>query len=96
MGRISSVPHMLAATVVVMGVLILVLVGAVQAETADERDLRDFAGHNNLQGVETLLARGTSPNVPDHTGRTAVHHAASIAKAAILEVLLEAGGNPDV
>ena len=66
-----------------------------RAETADERDLRDYAGGSNLQAVETLLARGTNPNVPDHDGRTAVHRAASVAKATVLEVLLEAGGNPD-
>ncbi len=72
-----------------------VAAGAAQAETADKRDLRDHAAGNNLPAVQALLAKGASPNVPDHSGRTAVHHAAAIAKAAILEALLEAGGNPD-
>ena len=42
-----------------------------------------------------LLLEETSPNEPDHNGRTAVHHGAIIAKAAVLEALLLAGGHPD-
>ncbi len=79
-----------------MAFALLVLAPAAQGETADERDLRDHAAGNDLPAVQSLLAKGTSPNVPDHSGRTAVHHAAAIAKAAILEALLEAGGDPDV
>ena len=86
----------LSVATVLVTVALSVAAGTAQAETADERDLRDHAAGNDLPAVQSLLAKGTSPNVPDHSGRTAVHHAAAIAKAAILEALLEAGGDPDV
>ena len=43
-----------------------------------------------------MLAQGTDPNVPDHNGRTALHHAAETAEMRILNALPETGGDPDV
>ena len=79
----------------VIGAVLLTASGIALAETADERGLRGAAYDGRLGEVERLLAEGTNPNVPDHNGRTAVHHAALKANGVILRVLLEAGGNPD-
>lgn len=70
--------HLLAATILA-AVALSAATGAARAETADERDLRDHAIGNDLPAVQSRLAKGASPSVPDHSGRTAVHHAAAIA-----------------
>ena len=75
--------------------LLLVSADMVQAETADERALRGAAANGSRDKVESLLARGTDPNVPDYNGWTTLHHAANIAETSILKALLEAGGDPD-
>ena len=67
-----------------------------RAETVEESELRAAAGRGNSGEVARLLAEGTDPNVPGHTGRTALHHAGENAQARILNMLLEAGGDPDV
>lgn len=85
----TSVASILAATALLVGV------SAPRAETADDRALRDFASHDNLERVAQLLAAGANPNVADSHGRTAVHRAAENAAADALRALLEAGGNAD-
>ena len=91
----TSAPTLSTPAAWAMAALWLATAGLARAETVDERDLRDHAAGNNLSAVQTLLAKGTDPNVPDHDSRTAVHHSANIAKAPILEALLQAGGDPD-
>ncbi len=81
---------------VLMAFLLAVSLGVASAETVDESELRSAAGRGNSGEVARLLAEGTDPNVPDHTGRTALHHAGENAQARILNMLLEAGGDPDV
>ena len=76
--------------------LLLATTDMARAETVEESELRAAAGNGNAGEVERLLAEGTDPNVPDPNGRTALHHAAEIAKARILNALLESGGDPDV
>ena len=93
--RAPPVSGLFVAIILVSTALLLITAGKARAETADERELRDHAAGNNLQSVQTLLAQGVNPNVPDHNGRTAVHHAADKANALVLKALLEAGGNPD-
>ena len=87
--------YLFAAVPMLAVSLLLVSASMVQAETADERALRSAAADGNRDKVESLLARGTDPNVPDYNGWTALHHAANIAETSILTVLLEAGADPD-
>ena len=67
------------------------------AETLDEQLLRQRAGQSKTYTDEMweLLAKGTSPNVPDRGGRTAVHAAARIGAVETLQALLQAGGDPN-
>ena len=62
----------------------------------DERRLRQLAGQSETSAdqVRDLLARGASPDVPDSTGRTALHAAAAIGAVDTLRILLDGGGNP--
>ena len=76
MHRAIPAPGLSGPAAWAMAALWLATAGLARAETADERDLRDHAVGKNLPAVQTLLASGTNPNVPDHDGRTAVHHAA--------------------
>ncbi|MDE2757235.1 MAG: hypothetical protein OXI92_11890 [Acidobacteriota bacterium] len=46
--------------------------------------------------VETLLAAGADPNLPDAYGDTPLHAAAYDAPEALINVLLQAGGNPNL
>ena len=82
-------------SLMIVGLAVLATARIAQAETADERSLRGAAEDGRSSEVERLLAEGTNPNVPDHNGRTAVHHAAMKADGIILRMLLEAGGNPN-
>ena len=68
------------------------------AETLDEQLLRQRAGESKTYTDEMweLLAKGTSPNVPDRGGRTAVHAAARNGAVETLQALLQAGGDPNV
>ena len=65
------------------------------AETLDEQLLRQRAGQSKTYTDEMweLLAKGTSPNVPDRGGRTAVHGAARNGAVETLQALLQAGGD---
>ena len=85
-----------AASSGVAAVLLLASAGLARAETADGRSLRVAAYNGQVDAVGRLLAAGTSPNVPDDDGLTAVHQAALKANAFILEMLLEAAGDPNV
>ena len=87
--------YLFAAVSMLAASLLLVSADMAQADTADERALRGAAADGNRDKVESLLARGTDPNVPDYNGWTALHHAANIAETFILTVLLEAGADPD-
>ena len=92
--------HLLVATRYVAtassaAALLLASAGLARAETADERSLRGAAYNGQVGDVKRLLSAGTDPNVPNHGGLTAVHHAALKANAFVLELLLEAGGDPD-
>ena len=60
--------------------------------------MRQRAGQSKTYTDEMweLLAKGTSPNVPDRGGRTAVHAAARIGAVETLQALLQAGGDPHV
>lgn len=46
--------------------------------------------------VDTLLAAGADPNLPDEYGDTLLHAAAYDAPEALFSVLLQAGGNPNL
>ena len=75
--------------------LLLTAMGMAHAESVDEAALRNAARNADLGKVERLLAKGTDPNVPGHDGWTSVFHAADLVNVAILDALLEAGGNPN-
>ena len=89
-------PCRVAAAAMLSATLLLATTDMARAETVEESELRGAAGSGNTGEVERLLVEGTDPNVPDHNGRTALHHAAETAQARILNALLEAGGDPDV
>ena len=91
----SSRPCPVSAVFLAITVLLFAAVSPASAESADETNLRNIAGASvtYTAQVRELLARGTDPNVPDSSGRTAVHAAAGVGAAATLEVLLEAGGD---
>ena len=93
---IVNAPCRVAVTVMLAATLLLVMTDMARAETVEESELRAAAGSGNTGEVARLIAEGTDPNVPDHNGRTALHHAAETAQARTLNALLEAGGNPDV
>ena len=69
----------------------------VGAATDDEIRLREIAGNRSyLSEVQRLMDVGVNPNVPDESGRTAVHYAAAsgadpFAGAQILDTLLRGG-----
>ena len=94
----SSRPCPVSAVFLAVTILLFTAVSPASAESADEANLRNIAGASvtYTAQVRELLARGTDPNVPDSSGRTAVHAAAGIGAAATLEVLLEADGDPHV
>ena len=81
----------------VAGTLTAVAPSPALAETLDERLLRQRAGQSKTYTDERweLLAKGTSPNIPDRGGRTAVHVAARIGAVETLQALLQAGGDPN-
>lgn len=83
--------------VAVAGTLTAVAPSPALAETLDERLLRQRAGQSKTYTDEMweLLAKGTSPNIPDRGGRTAVHVAARIGAVETLQALLQAGGDPN-
>ena len=84
--------------VAVAGTLTAMAPSPALAETLDERLLRQRAGQSKTYTDEMweLLAKGTSPNIPDRGGRTAVHAAARIGAVETLQALLQAGGDPNV
>ena len=94
----SSRPCPVSAVFLAVTVLLFAAASPASAESADEANLRNIAGAGvtYTSQVRELLARGTDSNVPDSSGRTAVHAAAGVGAAATLEVLLEAGGDPHV
>ena len=93
---LNAMRFVATSTSLTVGALLLLTAASVaRAETDDERSLWGAAWDGRTGEVERLLAKGTNPNVPDHNGRTAVHHAALKANGVILRVLLEAGGNPN-
>ena len=96
MFRMLQVSVQSVATILATTALFAAAAGTVQPETADEAALRDAAWDGKSDEVERLLDKGTDPNVPNHKGWTTVHHAGDRADAAMLEVLLEAGGNPNL
>ena len=87
------------ARIVLLGAaLVAIPAGSAHAQgSGDESRLRDRAGRASTYTgeVRDLLARGVNPNVPDSLGRSAVHAAAAIGAAETLDVLLQAGGEPD-
>ena len=93
---IVNAPCRGAVAAMLTAALLLAMTAMARAETVEESELRAAAGSGNSGEVARLLAEGTDPNVPDHNGRTALHHAAENAQARILNALLEAGGDPDV
>lgn len=97
MFRALPVSSLTAATFLITTALFVVAAGYAYAETADESALRGAARDENLDEVERLLDKGTDPNVPDHHGWTAVHHAAAKGGPTILSRLLRGGrGDPNV
>lgn len=97
MFRAIPVSGPVAATFLVAIALFVSMAGFVQAETADEAAFRDAARDEKQDEVERLLDKGTDPNVPDHHGWTAVHHAAAKGSPLILSRLLRGGrGDPNV
>ena len=84
--------------VTVAGTLATATAHYARAATLDEGLLRQRAGQSETYTgeVRALLAKSTSPNVPDYNGRTAVHAAASIGAVETMRALLEAGGDPNV
>ena len=93
---IVNAPYRVAVVVMLVATLLLATTDMARAETVEESELRGAAGSGNSGEVARLLTEGTDPNVPDHNGRTALHHAAETAQAQILNALLDAGGDPDV
>jgi ankyrin repeat protein len=55
--------------------------------------LNDVIRWGRIPGTMWLLERGTSPNVPDERGWTAVHQAASRGNVRMLRAVLDAGGD---
>lgn len=55
--------------------------------------LNDLVRWGQIPAVLWLLKHDASPNIPDDTGWTAVHQAASRGNARMLEALLDAGGD---
>ena len=93
---IANASCRVAVVVMLVATLLLATTDMARAETVEESELRGAAGSGNSGEVARLLAEGIDPNVPDHNGRTALHHAAETAQAQILNALLDAGGDPDV
>ena len=93
---IVNAPYRVVAAAMLTAALLLATTDMARAETVEESELRTAAGSGNSGEVARLLAEGTDPNVPDHNGRTALHHAAETAQARTLNALLDAGGDPDV
>ncbi len=79
-----------------VAVLVISLAGGAFSESESENRLRQVAGSQASPSheVSELLNRGTSPNVPDWMGRTAIHAAAAIGAVEKLRLLLDAGGIP--
>ena len=94
MNPLSSIACLVALT----AALAAATVSPALAESLDEQLLRQRAGESKTYTDEMweLLAKGTSPNVPDRGGRTAVHAAARIGAVETLQALLQAGGDPHV
>ncbi len=56
--------------------------------------LNDLIRWGRMDATNWMLAHGSSPNVPDGDGWTAVHQAASRGNARLLQASLRAGGDP--
>ena len=82
--------------VLLLGTMLFAAASVVQAENANENALYSAAGNGYIGDVEWLLGEGVDPNIPDHNGWTAVHHAADATETKVLTALFNAGGNPNV
>lgn len=62
-------------------------------EGAGKSALAWAARHGHVDVAQLLIAAGCSPNVPDHGGNTALHHAAGWSSASSVRLMLEGGAN---
>ena len=77
--------------------VMLIMPSMLVAQSVDELQLLNIAGSESLiEEAKRLLARGISPNVPNHRGRTAVHQAADGGAVEMLKILLKGGGKPGI
>ncbi len=65
-------------------------------DSLEERLLTEILtpSFNSISNINKILSQNIDPNIAERFGNNSIHHAAKLGQARVLELLVEAGGDP--